>query len=202
VLELVAGQAAPVIQNALVFEEAQEASLTDPLTGLANRRALQQHLMKELARAERQHGRLTVLLLDMDQLKFFNDNFGHHTGDRAIRAVASVLRSLLRPYDLSARFAGDEFVVVLWDCDAAQAEVRCRELQDAVAATAIEVARGKNLPLGLSAGAATFPDDGTLADDLLRAADLRMYENKMARKTGAVLPGAVRPQEATLRAAG
>jgi diguanylate cyclase (GGDEF)-like protein len=202
VLELISRQAAPVIQNALVFEEAQEASLTDPLTGLANRRALQQHLVKEFARAERQRSPLTLLLLDMDGLKYFNDQFGHHTGDKAIREVAHVLRPLLRSYDLCARFAGDEFVVALWNCDAVQGEARRRELQDAMAAATIEVGRGKILPLGISAGAATFPDDGTTAEELLDIADRRMYEDKVARKQdgGIVVP--LREHDAPARAAG
>jgi diguanylate cyclase (GGDEF)-like protein len=191
-----------VIQNALVFEQAQEASLTDPLTGLPNRRALQEHLGQELSRAERQQGTVTLLLLDMDALKFFNDHHGHHTGDRAIREVATVLRSHLRSYDLCARYAGDEFVVALWECDASQADARRRELQDAVAAATIEVAKGERLPLGISAGAATFPDDGRTADDLFGVADRRMYEDKLARKRGgrAVLP--MREDSPSLRAAG
>jgi diguanylate cyclase (GGDEF)-like protein len=188
VLDLVARHAAPVIQNAIVFEETQEASLTDPLTGLANRRALQQHLQKELARAHRQNAPLTVLLLDMDGLKEINDTYGHHMGDRALREVASVLRQLLRPYDLCARYAGDEFVIVLWECDAAQAESRRLELQAAVSEASIDVGRGKWASLAVSAGAATYGGDGTTADTLLAAADERMYRDKVARKRkGAVV---------------
>ncbi len=200
ILDLVTRQASPIIQNALVFEDAQEASLTDPLTSLPNRRALQQHLTRELARAERQHARVSVLWLDMDGLKYLNDHFGHHVGDRAIREVATVLRPLLRSYDLCARLAGDEFVVTLWECDGEQAVLRCDELQQTVAASAIELGRGKTVPLGISAGAATFPEDGRTVEDLLHVADQRMYANKSARKgSGRLLlpsreadPGAIR----------
>jgi diguanylate cyclase (GGDEF)-like protein len=203
VLDLITRQAAPVIQNALVFEEAQEASLTDPLTGLPNRRALQQHLSKEISRAERQDGKLTLLVLDMDGLKYFNDQFGHHTGDRAIREVATVLPPLLRPYDLCARFAGDEFVVALWDCDATQAEARRVELQQAVAATTIDVGRGKTVAMGISAGAATFPDDGQTIEELMALADRRMYQNKLARKHGGSMVVPMRDQDPPhMRAAG
>jgi diguanylate cyclase (GGDEF)-like protein len=195
VLELVTRQAAPVIQNALVFEEAQEASLTDALTALPNRRAMQQHLSKELARAQRQHDKITLLLLDMDGLKYFNDHYGHHTGDRAIREVATVIRPLLRSYDLCARFAGDEFVVALWGCDAEQANLRRKELQDAVSAAVIDVGRGKVLSLGISAGGATFPEDGTTTDELLAVADTRMYQDKVARKSGGSVLVPTRDQE-------
>ena len=188
VLDLVAQHAAPVIHNAIVFEEAQEASLTDPLTSLANRRALQQHLPKEIARAQRQRAPLTLLLLDMDGLKYINDTYGHHMGDRAIRQVADVLRRLLRPYDLCARYAGDEFVVTLWECDAEQSESRRLELQAAVGAMSIEVGRGKGVALGVSVGAATYDDDGTTSEELLAIADKRMYEDKASRKSGVVGP--------------
>jgi diguanylate cyclase (GGDEF)-like protein len=181
VLDLVSRHAAPVIQNALVFEQAQEASLTDPLTELANRRALEQHLLKELARAERQQSKVTLLVLDMDGLKYFNDQYGHHTGDRAIREVAGILRSHLRPYDLCARTGGDEFVVALWECDAAQAIVRLRELQEAVGGTTLDAGETR-IRLGISVGAATFPDDGATADQLLGVADQRMYGDKQARR--------------------
>jgi diguanylate cyclase (GGDEF)-like protein len=195
VMELITRQAAPVIQNALVFEEAQEASLTDPLTGLPNRRALQQHLTKELARAERQHTKVTLLLLDMDGLKYFNDHFGHHMGDRAIREVANVLRPLLRSYDLCARFAGDEFVLALWECDAVQGDLRRMELQNAVAGATIDIGRGKTMPLGISAGASTFPDDASSAEELIGIADKRMYQDKIARKSGGGIAIPMRDQD-------
>ncbi len=203
ILDLVTRQASPIIQNALVFEDAQEASLTDSLTGLANRRALQQHLTRELARAERQRARVTVLWLDMDGLKYLNDHFGHHVGDRAIREVATVLRPLLRSYDLCARLAGDEFVVTLWECDAGQAVARCEELQQIVATSAIDVGRGKTVTLGISAGAATFPEDGRTVEELLNVADQRMYANKTTRQgTGRLLLPSREPEPGPIRVAG
>ena len=117
-LDLVAQQAATVVHNSVVFEQTQEASLTDPLTGLANRRALQQRLAHDLGANGWQQTKGAVLLLDLDGLKLLNDNFGHHVGDRAIREVAGVLRAKARRSDLSARYAGDEFVMVLRNCGA------------------------------------------------------------------------------------
>ena len=114
--ELIAARAAPVFYNSLVFEETQRASLTDPLTGLLNRRGMQDHVEAALARALEQGRSAALLLMDLDGFKTLNDTYGHQTGDLALRHVAAALRSGLRSYDMCARFAGDEFVVVFWDC--------------------------------------------------------------------------------------
>ena len=181
-LEMVAQQASLVFHNSLLFEQTQEASLTDALTGLANRRAVRRELDRELTRAERQDSEFSLMLLDLDGLKDLNDTFGHHVGDRALATVARVLRAHLRPYDLCARYAGDEFVVVLWECDARQAEDRRRELQDAVCAATVDAGQGRSVPLAISIGAATYPADGRTEDDLVAVADARMYRDKTARK--------------------
>jgi diguanylate cyclase (GGDEF)-like protein len=180
----IAAQAAPVVANAVVFERAQEQSLTDVLTSLPNRRYMDRHFAQEIARVHRHRGSLSVLLLDMDRFKEINDEFGHQAGDRALREVAQVLRGSLREYDVCARYAGDEFVVIVGDCDLSQAERRRREIQDAVAAIGFEPLPGRRVPLGISAGAATYPQDGLAADDLLAVADRRMYQDKAVRKTG------------------
>jgi diguanylate cyclase (GGDEF)-like protein len=179
-----ASQAAPVIANAVVFEQAQEQSLTDLITGLPNRRYMEQQFAQELARVQRRLGHVSVLLLDMDRFKEINDEFGHQAGDRALKEVAQVLRTGLREYDVCARYAGDEFVVILRDCDQDQAARRWRELQDGIAALRFEPVPGQYVPLGISVGAATFPFDGTTADDLVASADRRMYQDKAARKPG------------------
>ena len=131
-LTRVADHAAQVISNAVVFEQTQEQSLTDVLTGLPNRRYLDRQLSQELARVHRHGGQVSVLVLDMDGFKQINDEFGHQAGDRALKEVAHTLRASLRVYDLCARFAGDEFVVVLGECDTVEAETRRQELQQAV----------------------------------------------------------------------
>ncbi|MCX6539343.1 MAG: diguanylate cyclase [Acidobacteria bacterium] len=179
----VAAQAATVIANAMVFERAQEQSLTDVLTGLPNRRYLDRQFGQELARAQRQQGRLSLLVLDMDRFKQINDGFGHQAGDRALKEVAHVLRSSLRVYDVCARFAGDEFVVVLGDCEPAQAERRRQELQSAIAALPFEPAPGHVLQLGVSIGVASFPEDGQTVDEMVAIADRRMYADKANRKS-------------------
>jgi diguanylate cyclase (GGDEF)-like protein/putative nucleotidyltransferase with HDIG domain len=180
----VASKAAPIVANALEFERAQEQSLTDLLTGLPNRRSVEQQFAQELARAHRRHGHMSVLLLDMDRFKQINDEFGHQAGDRALKEVAQVLRTGLREYDVCARYAGDEFLLILGDCDRDQAERRRRDLQDGIAGLSFEPVADRHVPLEISVGAATFPFDGTNADDLVASADRRMYQDKAARKAG------------------
>src|SRR5207237_10278914 len=115
-----------------VFEQAQEDSLTDPLTGLPNNRVMFLHLSRELARADRLNAEVSLMVLDLDDFKEINDTFGHHIGDRALREVASVLRTAIRPYDICVRYAGDEFIVVLSGCGRDEAENTRVELQQTV----------------------------------------------------------------------
>jgi diguanylate cyclase (GGDEF)-like protein/putative nucleotidyltransferase with HDIG domain len=194
-LDRVCEQAAAVINNAIVYEQTHEASLTDPLTSLPNTRFMVTHLTRELARAERMNTEVSLVVLDLDDFKEINDTHGHHIGDRALREVAHVLRGAIRPYDICVRYAGDEFIVVLAGCGWEEAENKRQELQQAIDAWVFEVRPGTTpattIPLSISAGAAVFPHDGDTYESLLAKADSRMYRDKIARK-----------REAQLRAAG
>jgi diguanylate cyclase (GGDEF)-like protein len=181
-LDRVSEQAAAVINNSMLFEQTQEDSLTDPLTGLPNTRFLVMHLARELARAERLNTPLALLVMDLDNFKEINDSQGHHVGDRALCEVARVLRAGIRPYDICVRYAGDEFIVVLSGCDADEAEHKRLELQQGVDAVYFEARPGKRLQLGISIGMAIFPHDGESYEGLLSAADNRMYQDKANRK--------------------
>lgn len=184
-LDRVCEQAAAVINNAIVFEQTQEDSLTDPLTALPNTRSLFQHLARELARAERHKSEVSLVVLDLDDFKGINDSFGHRAGDWALREVARVLRSTIRPYDMCVRYAGDEFIVVLSDCTRNEAESKRLELQAAVGRLSLDVDSGRRVPLAISAGIAVFPYDGDNYDALAAKADRQMYEDKSRRKNDA-----------------
>jgi len=181
-LDRVGEQASAVIHNSIVFEQTQEDSLTDPLTGLPNTRFMFMHLTRELARAERLKAEVALLVMDLDNFKEINDNHGHHVGDRALREVATVLRSGIRPYDICVRYAGDEFIVVLSGCGADEAERKRVELQRTVDEVLFEARPGRRLPLGISIGAAISPHDGDSYEALLATADSRMYRDKTRRK--------------------
>jgi diguanylate cyclase (GGDEF)-like protein/putative nucleotidyltransferase with HDIG domain len=183
VLGRVSEQAAAVIFNSTRFEQTQHESHTDPLTGLANRRSLDRQFETGLALASRTRATIGVVVLDLDRLKEINDTYGHEAGDRALRTIGSVLKATVRQNDLCARFAGDEFVVVLWDCPPEHEARRVQELQNAVAAHPFEPRPGVRLSLSISAGPARFPDDGHTFDELLAAADERMYRDKALRRS-------------------
>ncbi len=181
-LDRISEQAAAVIYNSMVFEQTQEDSLTDPLTALPNTRFMFMHLTRELARANRLKTEVSLLVMDLDNFKEINDTYGHHIGDRALREVAAVLRTAIRPYDICIRYAGDEFIVVLSGCGSDEADRKRLELQRAVDELRFEPRPGKILQLAISVGAAIFPHDGESYETLLATADSRMYRDKTRRK--------------------
>ncbi len=140
------------------------------------------HLPGAPARAERLKSEVSLLVMDLNDFKEINDNHGHHIGDRALRAVANMLRAAIRPYDICVRYAGDEFIVVLSGCGHEEAEAKRLELQVAIDELAFEARPGVRLPLSISAGAAVFPHDGDSYESLLATADSRMYRDKSSRK--------------------
>jgi diguanylate cyclase (GGDEF)-like protein/putative nucleotidyltransferase with HDIG domain len=183
VLGRVSEQAAAVIYNSTRFEQTEHESHTDPLTGMPNRRSLDRQLEAGLAGAIRNGTCGSVVVLDLDRLKEINDTYGHEAGDRALRVVGNVLKSTVRQNDLCARFAGDEFIVVLWDCLPENEARRVADLQTAVAAFPFEPRPGVRVSLSISAGAARFPDDGQTFEELLAAGDERMYRDKAGRRS-------------------
>jgi diguanylate cyclase (GGDEF)-like protein/putative nucleotidyltransferase with HDIG domain len=183
VLERVTEQAAAVIYNSTRFEQTEHESHTDPLTGMPNRRSLDRQLEAGLERIKQSGSIGTVVVLDLDRLKEINDTYGHEVGDRALRTVGNVLRATVRPLDLCARFGGDEFIVVLWDCLPEHEARRVADLQNAVAAHPFEPRPGVRVSLSISAGAARFPDDGGTFEELLAAGDERMYRDKAERRS-------------------
>lgn len=183
VLRRVSEQAGAVIYNSTRFEQTQHESHTDPLTGLPNRRSLDRQFEAGLARAARTNSTVSIVVLDLDRLKEINDTYGHDAGDRALRTVGNVLRSTVRQSDLCARFAGDEFVIVLWDCTPEHEMRRVIEVQNAVSAHPFEPRPGVRVSLSISAGPARFPDDGATFEELLAAADERMYRDKAGRRS-------------------
>ena len=124
-----------------------------------------------------------MVVLDLDRLKELNATYGHEVGDRALHAVGAALRSTVRQSDLCARFGGDEFIVVLWDCDLEHEAGRVSEMQNAVSAYPFEPRPGVRVSLSISAGPARFPEDGRTFEELLAAADERMYRDKAGRRS-------------------
>lgn len=181
-LDRLCGQAASVLRNSILFEGMRAASLTDSLTDLPNSRALVGYMDQRLA-STTVPSPSALIMIDVDGFKAINDQHGHHAGDRALQAVAETLRRQVRSADLCARYGGDEFVVSLACQDRGEAERRARDLQRAVSRLNLTLDTGAAISVAISVGVAVCPDDGATFDELLAAADRRMYENKQQRRT-------------------
>lgn len=157
--------------------EFQRSALRDPLTGLGNRELFREQVRMLAAQARRRDGRFGLLYIDIDGFKGINDTHGHGVGDELLRQVAARILARTRESDAVSRIGGDEFVVVLSDVrDAAAAAEVARDLGTAIAAP-YEI-EGLGIAVGASVGCALFPDDSTDVEQLTRAADARMYEQK------------------------
>jgi diguanylate cyclase (GGDEF)-like protein len=158
----------------------RELAQTDPLTGLANLRAFRMRLADEVKRARRYRNPLTCVMADMDHLKPINDELGHSAGDRAIAAVATVIRAELRETDFGARYGGDEFVLLLPHTAGDEGRILAERVCARLRETALEVS-GRSVPLGASFGVACLVHDAPdAADALVRAADAALYRAKHA----------------------
>lgn len=177
-LTVVAQQAAAVIHTVQLHEETRRLAVTDPLTGLRNRRFFMERLVGHLQRAERYGERLALLLLDFDYLKEVNDFHGHQVGDRALRAVAELLDSCLRETDEVARIGGDEFAAVLLRADVGLLDGVHGRMRAAIDALDLRDDEDGPLQISLSAGAAFYPEDADGPDMLLQRADEALYRAK------------------------
>lgn len=182
-LETVCLHTSAALANALAHERTRESALTDHLTGLPNARALRLMLEHRLAECRRYEGAVvSVLSIDVDDLKAFNEQFGHGVGDRLLASVAAVVKSQLRQMDMLARFAGDEFLAVMPGASAQVAAVVGERIRAAVESHGFNVKTGRNVQVTVSVGAGCYPDDGETADDLLSAATRDMQRKSLARK--------------------
>ena len=162
-------------------EEALRLSRFDSLTGLPNRAYFQAVMEQEILRASRTGRAFGLLMIDLDGLKAANDRFGHASGDRLIQAVADVLRGDTRATDLAARYAGDEFVLILPETDLAGALLVAEKVRVDIARIALPH-DGALIRTSASIGLVTYPDDGRTSTELVRRADLAMYEAKRRGK--------------------
>ena len=186
-VERFASHTALALENALLLERVRETSVTDGLTGIANRRHFDTSLQRQIGRAARTREPASLLLLDIDHFKQLNDTQGHQAGDDVLRRLAQVLRDHARVNDIPARYGGEEFALILAGCGADDAVGIAERLRQTVSDT---------LGVTVTVGVATFPVHAVGEDDLVRAADLALYEGKHSGRNRVVQP------PATLAAAG
>jgi diguanylate cyclase (GGDEF)-like protein len=168
----------------------RKMSTSDRLTGLFNRGYIEEYLGHELPRSARTGEPLALAMLDVDRFKSFNDSHGHVAGDRALRQLATVLRGSLRRSDVIARYGGEEIVLALPGTDLASAIEKLDEVRVRIAVTDIPLPRGGSGRITVSIGVASLGADGATMDELLDAADGRLYEAKAAGRNRLVGPGA------------
>ena len=173
-----AGHIALALANLRLRETLRMQSIRDPLTGLFNRRYMEESLARELRRAARNQRRLGAIMLDLDRFKRFNDTFGHEAGDTLLRELGEFLRSRTRGEDIACRYGGEEFVVILPEASMEVTQQRAERLREEFKHLNVQH-RGRSLgPVTLSVGVAVFPEHGSTAEEILRAADHALYQAK------------------------
>jgi diguanylate cyclase (GGDEF)-like protein len=153
---------------------------TDPLTGLYNRRLFEEYFQKELSRSKRFRQQLALAILDLHRFKEVNDRYGHQQGDRALQLAAAAARDTVRASDSTFRIGGDEFAILLPQCDQAQCTALSWRLRARYEAAVKDLSF--DVPLTLDFGIAVCPDDGEQREAMIRLADTRLYEMKNAAR--------------------
>jgi diguanylate cyclase (GGDEF)-like protein len=166
------------IANLRLRDRLRDQSIRDALTGLFNRRYLEETLARELDRAERTSRPLGLLVIDIDHFKRLNDTYGHDAGDAALAEVGRLLGRSFRSSDIACRYGGEEFVVVLPEAARGFAATRADSLRQAVKELRLNARGAPIQTLSVSIGVAHFPDDGRTPEDLVRAADVALYAAK------------------------
>ncbi len=180
ILELFADQAALAITNARLHRLVMQQALTDPLTELANRRALDQALENEILRSQRTGTQISLVMLDLDGFKRVNDNYGHPIGDKTLQQVARCLLQSARQVDMLARFGGDEFALLLPQTGNAEATEIAERMKQTLEKCDFPWWQqfGSEFGLSLTFGVASFPEHANNAAELIQMADDRLYANK------------------------
>jgi diguanylate cyclase (GGDEF)-like protein len=181
-MEVVSEKAAISIQNAMSFEYYEENSLTDQLTGLPNSRYMFMAFEQNIKKAERTKEKMAILVMDLNNFKEINDQYGHRVGDEVLIKVGEILQREMRKYDTCIRYAGDEFVAFLYDAEQTTAERIADRIRRAVRALVLKVRSGKEVHLGISIGLSMYPQDGTELTQLFTVADSQMYNEKFEGK--------------------
>jgi diguanylate cyclase (GGDEF)-like protein len=183
-LEAVADICATAIQNAHYVERVKQLAYLDGLTGIFNRRYFELRVVEEIDRARRFNSGMAVLMVDIDQFKRLNDEFGHLLGDEVLRQVSSIFHGQLRKIDVVCRYGGEEFAVLLSQTNPQHALQVAEKLRRLVENWQFP---GVPRPVTISAGVATFPDHGTTRDELVKSADAGLYAAKQRGRNRVLL---------------
>jgi diguanylate cyclase (GGDEF)-like protein len=173
----------PILVEYSELRKLQVSAATDALTGLYNRRLFEEYFEKELSRAKRFQQQLALVIIDLHRLKEVNDRWGHQKGDYVLRQAAAAARETVRASDFTFRIGGDEFAILLPQCDRAQCTALCRRLRARYEAAVSDL--NIDVALTLDFGIAISPEDGEQREPMIHLADMRLYEMKNTRQRGA-----------------
>jgi diguanylate cyclase (GGDEF)-like protein len=177
-LSLLSDQAAVAISNASLHLMISRQAYSDTLTGLPNRRALDERLEEEVVSARRNNYSFAVIMMDLDGFKAINDTYGHSTGDEVLRLVFTEMARGVRTTDFLARYGGDELTLILSQTELTSAQIVSEKIIEGMKRIKYKLPDGKRLKLGISGGIALFPVHARSGPDLLRAADAALYHAK------------------------
>jgi len=172
------------IENAILFQKAEQLTITDDLTKLFNSRYLNLYIGREIKRCKRHGIPISVIFLDLDGFKGVNDQYGHLAGSRTLSEVGTILSQAVRESDILARYGGDEFVVVLPETPAAGALVIAERIRKAIEAHRFLQGQGLSARISASFGIASYPDHALTPEGLIQKADQAMYRVKERDKNG------------------
>lgn len=176
--QAIAAQMAVALENVRRYEDAQFLAERDSLTRLLNHRGISKRLEQEMARCASSGATFGLVMIDVDNFKLFNDAYGHAVGDGALQALARVLNTSLRRSDAVARYGGDEFIAVLPDTSSEASVQLVERIRATLESTPFNVGGGRIVPIKMSYGIATYPNDGHKAAELLAAVDANLYRSK------------------------
>jgi diguanylate cyclase (GGDEF)-like protein len=193
-LSLLSDQAAVAISNASLHQMISRQAYSDTLTGLPNRRALDERLEEEVSAARRNNYSFAVIMMDLDGFKAVNDTYGHSVGDDVLRLVFNQMSRGVRTTDFLARYGGDELTLILSQTEMSSALIVSEKITEGMKKLKYRLPDGKRLKLGISGGIALFPVHARSGPDLLRAADAALYHaKKFQRGTFEVARGITGP---------
>jgi diguanylate cyclase (GGDEF)-like protein len=193
-LSLLSDQAAVAISNASLHQMISRQAYSDTLTGLPNRRALDERLEEEVSAARRNNYSFAVIMMDLDGFKLVNDTYGHAVGDDVLRLVFSQMLRGVRTTDFLARYGGDELTLILSQTEMSSALIVSEKITEGMKKLKYKLPDGKRLKLGISGGIALYPVHARSGPDLLRAADAALYHaKKFQRGTFEVARGITGP---------
>ncbi len=176
-LDIIANLGAVAIQNSKLYARTQELAIKDGLTGLKVRRFFMESFHREVKRAARKKEQLSLLILDIDHFKEYNDKYGHTAGDLVLKYLSGVIADQLDNTDVAGRYGGEEMAILLWAKTKKEAVMHAEKIRRLIGQRPVTLS-GHDANITVSIGISTFPEDAILEEELIRVADTRLYKAK------------------------